>query len=392
MRTIGSKKVLVFPMELAAHYLRCIEYCNKLPKKHEILFAYSEKYSEFIEEAGYETFDVENFDSEEVSKAAKDFDFNWMYQTNLERILNSQVDAITENKPDIVLGDTAFTLKMASEITETRFISLLNAYITKYYANTRPVSRKHPGYKYSKMLPSSIFNQIARGIEQLNMTQIHEPYRKIRKTLDLQTTDILLDELEGDYNLICDIPSIFPMKNPPNNFEYIGPLYYSKSNNEEEAIRFLDDHHPSILVSMGSSGEWDGVTKLSDPVFKDYRIIITGESLELQGYNVYSKPFLNHCAVLPHIDLVICHGGNGTIYQALAYGVPVICSPSNFEQEWNASQIQNKGLGIIIDEETSPSELKRDIDNWITKKGSSTFSEVKNEIKQTTYSIVNLPS
>jgi len=353
MRTFDSKKVLVFPMDLAAHYLRCIEYCNKLPKKHEILFAYSEKYCKFIKEAGYETFEVENFDSEEVSKAAKEFDFNWMYQTNLERILNSQVE---------------------------------------YYANTRPVSRKHPGYKYSKMLPSSIFNQIARGIEQLNMTQIHEPYRKIRKTLDLQTTDILLDELEGDYNLICDIPSIFPMKNPPNNFEYIGPLYYSKSNNEEEAIRFLDDHHPSILVSMGSSGEWVGITKLSDPVFKDYRIIITGESLELQGYNVYSKPFLNHCAVLPHIDLVICHGGNGTIYQALAYGVPVICSPSNFEQEWNASQIQNKGLGIIIDEELSPSELRKDIDNWITKKGSSTFSEVKNEIKQTTYSIVNLPS
>jgi UDP:flavonoid glycosyltransferase YjiC (YdhE family) len=46
-------------------------------------------------------------------------------------------------------------------------------------------------------------------------------------------------------------------------------------------------------------------------------------------------------------DVVICHGGNGTINHALAHGVPVVLLPMFREQELNAEQVRGLGLGEI---------------------------------------------
>jgi UDP:flavonoid glycosyltransferase YjiC (YdhE family) len=47
-------------------------------------------------------------------------------------------------------------------------------------------------------------------------------------------------------------------------------------------------------------------------------------------------------------DLVICQAGNGTIYQALGAGVPIIAMPSHGEQWQNAALIEEQGVGITL--------------------------------------------
>ena len=367
------RRILVYPMNLLAHYLRCIELCDRI-EEAEIIFADSSIYHNYIVAAGYNVFKVENFDPVEVNRGAKEFNFNWMNQPILEKVLDSQVETINEYKPDLVLGDTAFTLKMAAEATKTRYASLLNGYMTKYYMYNRGVSRNHPGYKYSKIMPSTVFEIISREIEYLNLTQIHEPYRNIREQRGLSRTRYLLDELEGDLNLVCDLPILYPLKDPPPNYQNIGPLYYSKSDDEEETRKFLGDEGPRILVTTGSTGSSEYFEALGDPLFKNYKIIATGDlAKHLKGPNIFAKPFLKHCAVMPQIDLVICHGGNGTMYQSLAYGVPVLCHPANFEQEWNSSRVEQIGYGAIVNNYTAPHEMKTLIETWLSKKNDKIF-------------------
>ena len=381
MTNSNHPRVLIFPMDLAAHYLRCIELSKRLHDA-EIIFADSPKYRAYIEEAGYPVFEVENFDADEVIRCANEFKFDWMRPSTLDMVFDSQLEAIREYEPDAVIGDTAFTLRMAAEATGTRFVSLVNSYMTKYYRDARSVPRKHPGYKYSKMMPRRVFEGVSREIEQMSLIQIHEPFRRIRDRLGMRSTRYLLDELEGDLNLVCDLPELFPLKNQPQNYEYVGPLFYSKRENEEEAFSFLGEEAPRILVTAGSTGNGEYFRVLEDPIFEGYRILATGgASRFLHGSNVYSKAFLNHCAVLPRIDVVICHGGNGTIYQALSFGVPVICFPSNFEQEWNSSQIKKMGYGEHADDDLTPSGLKEMIGLWMEKKGSQLFSEAKKSIE-----------
>ncbi|KPD14802.1 hypothetical protein ADM96_37290 [Burkholderia sp. ST111] len=49
--------------------------------------------------------------------------------------------------------------------------------------------------------------------------------------------------------------------------------------------------------------------------------------------------------LLPHIDVVICHGGVGTINRALSHGIPLVLLPMFREQQMNAERIRELGLG-----------------------------------------------
>lgn len=53
-------------------------------------------------------------------------------------------------------------------------------------------------------------------------------------------------------------------------------------------------------------------------------------------------------ALLPGIDVVICHGGVGTINRALSHGIPLLLLPMFREQELNANRIFDLGLGVYI--------------------------------------------
>lgn len=372
---------MVFPLDFAAHYFRCLELCKKLSDQFEISFAYSSKYDKFIRSSGFETFEAANFNSEEITAAASSFDFSWLNLGAIEAVLRSQIKAIEELKPSLVLGDAAFTLKMAAEKTDVPFVSLLNGYMTKYCRVTRKVSPSHPGYPYSKTMPKRVFERLTRVIEHAMLEKVHAPFRKARKKFDLSKLHYLLEELEGDYNLICDLPSFFPQKKLPENYEFVGPLFYKGDEEEGEVRDFFGANKIRILVSLGSTGNWKKLNLLRDPVFSDTRIVITGNPCSnLQASNIMCSSFLNHTKIMDKVDIVICHGGNGTVYQALAHGIPLILFSGNFEQEWNIQRIIEMQLGTRLEESFDATKVRETVNTWIGKKSRDQFLKVQQEI------------
>lgn len=381
MKEADKPLLMVFPMDFASHYLRCITLCKKLKSSFRIEMADSGEYRQFMMAAHQETFKVASFKRENIKDHAASFDFSWLNERDLSNILESQIEIIQEKKPYAVLGDTSFTLKMAAEKASVRFVSLVNSYMTKYYGLWRGVPRSHPGYKFSKTLPPRLFEIIAKEMEGRALRSVHQSFRNLRKTNQLRPTEFLLDELEGDLNLVCDLPELFPLQDPPENYRCIGPLFHMGEVEETDVLGFLDGSTKNILVTMGSSGDMKLLSILEDSVFGDHKFILSGNgqsSLNLR--NSISKPFINSFSVMPNVDLVICHGGNGTIYQALSHGVPVLCLPANFECEWNSYRIQSCGLGEVIDPDISAIELRLKIDAWIKRRGSAQFSSISREI------------
>ena len=373
---------MVFPLDMAAHYLRCLELCKKLADHFEIFFAYSSKYERFIKDCGFKTFEVANFNSEEITSAASNFDFSWLNLPAIEGILESQIGAIKKHNPTLVLGDAAFTLKMASEKTGVPYASLLNGYMTKYCRVTRKVSPNHPGYPYSKTMPKRVFERLTRVIEHAMLEKVHAPFRKARKRLNLHKLNYLLEELEGDYNLICDLPSFFPQRKLPENYEFIGPLFYRGNEEEREVLEFFGDSHLRILVSVGSTGSWKNLNLLLDPVFNDARIVISGNSYNsIRASNILSTAFLNHTQIMDKVNIVICHGGNGTAYQALSQGIPLLFFSGNFEQEWNIQRIIELGLGARLEESFDAVKVREIVDTWIKRRSSDSFQKVQQEIR-----------
>ena len=360
--------ILIFPFGLLSHYLRCLVLCRHLTSEFDLRIAYHPAFAPFIEKEGVATFPCDAIDAGPAVNSVKEFNFSWMNETTLTKVYLAQVNAIKKYNPVAVLGDNCPTLKMAAESISVPFISLINGYMSKSYAGVRRISKTHPAYHLVKFLPPALEKVVTNKGESYAFRQIHKPFRKIRHQFRLKRCSGYLDELEGDINLICDIEELFPQKEVFSRTHVIGPLFYDCPSDISSAFK-IHEAKKTIFVSMGSTGDWKHVRFLNDPFFVKYNVIVAGdEHKTLSADHIIHTPFIDMHQVFPFTDIAICHGGNGTIYQALLYQVPILCKTSHCEQEWNAHAIEQNKLGQCLDGISDVARLKKIIEGWIHEK------------------------
>jgi MGT family glycosyltransferase len=89
----------------------------------------------------------------------------------------------------------------------------------------------------------------------------------------------------------------------------------------------------------------------------------TSQLGELPG-NVHVEPWVDQADVLADADVVVCHGGSGTTFGALAAGVPVVVVPLFADQFANGPKVARAGAGVVVDKgrdgEGRPRALSRD--------------------------------
>lgn len=359
--------LLIFPFDQLAHYLRCLQLAKYLRPRYDIRFAASEKYNDFIKRNGFETFECHSLNAAEVMAKIRRYDFSWINEQDLKQVLDHQIRIIRNYRPCSVLGDTNPTLKMAAEVTGTLYLSLQNAYMSKYYADVRHMSPTHPYFKYLRHLPPRLLHYLTKYGEAAKFRQIHRPFRQLRKHYGLPPLHSYPDELEGDLTLLCDLPELFPQKNLPSNYRWLPPLYYDPADARFDFPRTPDPAKKTIIVSMGSSGDWQSVSFLNDDHFRRYNVITAGDTMGyIRAPHVIKTSFINIHKVFPLADLLICHGGNGTVYQALFYGLPMLCMTAHFEQEWNVTALEKAGLTVHLNGKTRH-EIVKLTDEWTCK-------------------------
>jgi UDP:flavonoid glycosyltransferase YjiC (YdhE family) len=67
------------------------------------------------------------------------------------------------------------------------------------------------------------------------------------------------------------------------------------------------------------------------------------------GPNVHVARWVPQADVMPHTDVMICHGGSGTVTAGLAAGVPMAVLPLFADQPHNARRVTELGAGIAVD-------------------------------------------
>lgn len=73
------------------------------------------------------------------------------------------------------------------------------------------------------------------------------------------------------------------------------------------------------------------------------------ESFGPQPDNVHIEGYIPQSALLPHCDLVVNHGGSGSVIGTLAHGVPMVVIPMGADQPLNAARCEQLGVGIALD-------------------------------------------
>jgi UDP:flavonoid glycosyltransferase YjiC (YdhE family) len=359
--------ILVFPFNFLSHYLRCIVLSELLRVSYDILFAADHAYNGFVHRNDFSTFDCVGWRGESILGKLKVFDFSWLNEHELERLFWERVAAIDIYKPKVVIGDNDPVLKMAAEYTGVWYVSLHNGYMTKYFAGERAISRRHTLWPLMNRLPKRLRFLLVRLGEAYSMRRIHAPFRRLRRRLGLRRSVDYIDELEGDMNLICDLTELFPQVDLPPNYYQVGPMIYDESSNDRYKLSALQEDKKTIYVNLGSTGDWESVAFLNDPYYKKYNIVTAGDAAGIVWTASARFSFLSASAIFPYTDLVICHGGNGIINQALYFKKRILCKTTYFEQEWNADAVERAGWGKTLDGVESVLELREIIDNWVSK-------------------------
>ena len=77
------------------------------------------------------------------------------------------------------------------------------------------------------------------------------------------------------------------------------------------------------------------------------RVIAISEEREAPA-NAVLVPWMSYAETMPQCDLVVCHGGHGTVARALASGVPVLICPAAGDMAENAARVDWAGVGVRL--------------------------------------------
>lgn len=156
---------------------------------------------------------------------------------------------------------------------------------------------------------------------------------------------------ELDYDDVIRIPPNFLRvdafcREEPSGTSYKLPLDFKKRMKPGDKL---------IYLSMGSMGSCNVtlmrrlVTILSaTPYFYVVAKGLLAEEYQL-GENMTGDSVLPQTQVLPLVDLVITHGGNNTLTEAISFGKPLIVLPIFYDQPTNAARVEDKGFGIRLE-------------------------------------------
>jgi MGT family glycosyltransferase len=110
-----------------------------------------------------------------------------------------------------------------------------------------------------------------------------------------------------------------------------------------------------VYLSLGSLGsaDVDLMRRLVDVLSRSpHRFIVSkgprADEFELPD-NMWGGDRLPQTTILPHVDLVITHGGNNTTTEALHFGKPMIVLPLFWDQYDNAQRMDELGFGVRLD-------------------------------------------
>ncbi|MGC5012631.1 glycosyltransferase [Streptosporangium sp. DT93] len=109
-----------------------------------------------------------------------------------------------------------------------------------------------------------------------------------------------------------------------------------------------------VYFSLGSLGSADVslMQRVIDVLATTpYRFIVSmgplHEEIRLAG-NMWGAEFVPQTTIIPMVDLVITHGGNNTVTEALHFGKPMILLPLFWDQYDNAQRVHELGYGVRL--------------------------------------------
>jgi MGT family glycosyltransferase len=316
---------------------------------HRVVFCIDGRYARIPRDAGYEVRPVYTVDREVTMKLARRaglVDLRW-WRRECERSVDSDMEALGAIQPDLVIGDMHWSLNTSARALGIPYVAITNGAWTRFY---REPIEPPAGHFSTRLLGERLARALFPALQKALVRYWALGYTKVRRRLGLAPVQSIYDLIEGDVTLLADIPEFMPLRaDAPASFRFVGPILWEPDMPEPPWLSRLDPARPTLYFTMGSTGD----ARFFEEAIRvfggtEYQVLITTGGLADLGpvpENVFVAEYAPGRALTRRSHAVVSHGGNGTVYQALSCGVPVIGFPSIFDQELNLQRVCALGAG-----------------------------------------------
>lgn len=198
-----------------------------------------------------------------------------------------------------------------------------------------------------------------------------EPLNALRAQVGLPVDPQLA--MEFRYLHLDPFPPSFrrPDVPPEPTTNDVRPVPFDTSGTESRPdwIEALDRNVPTVYATLGTVfNSQPGVFETILEALRDQRInlVLTigrnrdPEQFGPQPPNVHVERYVPQTLVLPKCNLVLTHGGSGTVLAALSFGLPLVTVPLGSDQWVNAERVVSLELGKSVPRrELTPDMLRR---------------------------------
>jgi UDP:flavonoid glycosyltransferase YjiC (YdhE family) len=165
------------------------------------------------------------------------------------------------------------------------------------------------------------------------------------------------DLFRGDVYLVPNIPDLEPFSDPQTI--HVGELTLSEvQGRDPDWLQELERDQPVVFVTLGGGSSNAGRHLLSAVMraFEGERvqvIVATGNRADPRECRTLSRNirvfrWVPGRLVVARADLVLFHGGYGTMVESVACGKPSIVVPFHSEQEGNGRRLELAGCGVVL--------------------------------------------
>jgi len=300
----------------------------------------------------------------------------------------------------VMFGPAAYVIEHTIELIKSRSINLLvvdfllfPAVIAAKYMKIPVILLNHMpeilpgpnrppgnmGLRPGKGFAYHLRDRILGKLFDLKLNEFKPKLNKIMVSLSMEplrnTSDLIHN---ADLKLIQTLKSFdIPIVPAPKNVRYTGPVLddpdWAASEKWENPWA---EHKDRPIVVIAFSSTFQNQTKVIQNCINAVKelpvngCVTLGPAMEDIEFicpdNVVVMKSVKHSLLFPHADLVVSHGGHGTIIRALANGLPIICLPMGRDQGDNAVKVELCKTGIKLSPKSSPNRIRKAIEQILS--------------------------
>lgn len=265
--------------------------------------------------------------------------FGWFRDPALfRRVVTEELSLIAQLRPDRILGVFRFTGSTSSALAGVPFDSLACGCMLPTFEGVLGFRENDPAAPTQRRFLDTFFRHSAQRVSEALVALGRPAITDIRQLL------------LGRRTFLWDVPEFQPLP-PTPGVEHVGPIPFGGWPWDSETTPSLQRiGRPLALLSMGTGRSPESAPNrvLSCLLDLGFHVVIAGGGTPTCATTVNRITpfrFAPLPALLPRADLLVCHGGQQTVFEALAQGVPMAILPFHPEQAQNGLCLEQLGAG-----------------------------------------------